>query len=101
MPPLFKGVRSHLIKTCTSLQIELDYLIDLNSRDINSTLRPLAQDCLTNGLNDNMTFNLFSPLNLERFTNLFQSLEDSLYTELVEISSHFLKDILKAMMKYG
>jgi hypothetical protein len=48
-----------------------------------------------------MTFNLFSPLNLERFTNLFQSLKDSLYTELVEISSHFLKDILKAMMKYG
>jgi hypothetical protein len=89
MPPLFKGVRSHLIKTCTSLQINLDHLIDLNSRDINSTLRPLAQDFLINGINDNMTFNFSSPCNLERFTNLFQSLEDSLYTELAEISRLF------------
>jgi hypothetical protein len=85
MPPLFKSVRSHFITTCTSLQINLDYLIDFNSRKINSTLRPLAQDILTNGVNNIITFKFASPLNLERITNLFQSLEDSLYTELAEI----------------
>jgi ribonuclease HI len=44
---------------------------------------------LTNGFNDNITFNFSSPLNLERITNLFQSLEDSLYRELAEISPLF------------
>jgi hypothetical protein len=89
IPPLFKGVRSHLIKTCTSLHINLDYLIDFSSRNINSTLRPLARDLLTNGLDDNITFYFSSPLNLERITNLFKGLEDSLYTELAEISPLF------------
>jgi hypothetical protein len=89
MPPLFKGVRSHLIKTFTSLQINLNHLVDSNNQNISSTLRPLAQDFLTNGVNDNMTFNFSSPLNVERFTNLFQSLEDSLYAELAEISPLF------------